>query len=106
MRTSILIAVVSLVSLASTSAHADGFYFGFTQSRSAPRHVYVAPQPIYVPAPRIVYYSPHPALVTYAPPVHRGWKQCNKWRDDRGHRRDRHRRHDDDGYYNDGYHRY
>lgn len=83
-----LIAVAGFLSLASTAALADSFYFGFTQS--APRTVYVAPQPVYVAprpvyyqAPRPVYYSPKPMLVSYESPRYR--KNC-EWHD-RGHHR-------------------
>lgn len=60
MKKTMFAVLATLAALASTSARADSFYFGF--SNNTP-HVYVAPRHTYVqPAPRVVYYQPQPEV--------------------------------------------
>lgn len=62
MKKTMFAVLATIAALASTSARADSFYFGF--SNHTPQHVYVAPpRHVYVqPAPRVVYYQPQPVV--------------------------------------------
>lgn len=83
MKKTMFAVLATIAALASTSARADSFYFGF--SNHTPQRVYVAPpRPVYVqPAPRVVYYQPQP--VVYYPPVR--YIDKHYYRYDRGYHR-------------------
>lgn len=98
--------IATLAVLASAPARADSFYFGFASNQHAPQHVYVAPrhyEPVYVPAPRVVYYNPRPAFISYTPAPH--WKGCKKWHRHKGkdYHRGHYRDHNDDHGHDDDY---
>ncbi len=89
MKKTMFAVLATIAALASTSARADSFYFGFSSS-STPQRIYVEPaRPVYVqPAPRVVYYQPQP-VVYYSE-----WPQVryiDKHRHDKGYQRGRDR---------------